>query len=122
MAEGTVRWFNSQKGFGFIAEDGGGDVYVHLTAITGGGSVGEGQRVTFDTESDERGKKAVNVQPKNEFVDVPPPTTDRTKRVGGGGGGGGSRGGGFRGAGGGSRGGGFRGGSRKGGGGRNKRF
>ena len=85
MAEGTVRWYNAQKGYGFIAEDGAGDVFVHMSAIQGGGSLGEGQRVTFESVDDDRGKKAINVVGKDEFVEVPP--SDRPKKSFGGGGG-----------------------------------
>ena len=50
MAQGTVKWFNSDKGYGFIAVEGGPDVFVHFSAITGGGyrSLEEGQKVEFD--------------------------------------------------------------------------
>lgn len=67
MNNGTVKWFNSQKGFGFITNDNGGDdVFVHFSAIVTNGfkTLEEGQRVTFDTERDPKdsGKiKAVNV-------------------------------------------------------------
>ncbi|MEJ2576959.1 MAG: cold-shock protein [Gammaproteobacteria bacterium] len=64
MPAGTVKWFNDSKGFGFIAqEDGGDDVFVHFSAIQGGGfrSLSEGQKVTFDIEKGDRGPKAVNV-------------------------------------------------------------
>ncbi len=66
MSTGTVKWFNEGKGFGFIADDNGGDdVFVHFSAILSDGykSLSEGQKVTFETESDPRnGKlKASNV-------------------------------------------------------------
>ncbi|HEY1857615.1 cold-shock protein [Acidocella sp.] len=60
MATGTVKWFNTTKGFGFIApQDGGNDVFVHITAVQAAGLRGldEGQKVTFDVEM-ERGKAA----------------------------------------------------------------
>ena len=60
MAEGTVKWFNSQKGFGFIQPDNGGpDVFVHMSAVESAGLRGlnEGQKVSFDVTS-ERGKNA----------------------------------------------------------------
>ena len=64
MARGTVKWFNDQKGFGFIApEDGGKDVFVHHTAIKADGfrSLAEGQQVEFDVIQDVKGLKAINV-------------------------------------------------------------
>ena len=64
MPAGTVKWFNESKGFGFIAQDNGGDdVFVHFSAIQGGGfrSLTEGQKVTFEIEKGDRGPKAVNV-------------------------------------------------------------
>jgi CspA family cold shock protein len=62
---GTVKFFNESKGFGFITPDGGGkDVFVHATAVERAGlrSLREGQRVSFDTEADTRGPKAVNLK------------------------------------------------------------
>ena len=65
MAEGTVKWFNNEKGFGFIAPDGGGaDVFVHYSAITGNGykSLEENQRVEFETTQGQKGPQAANVR------------------------------------------------------------
>jgi len=64
MATGTVKWFNESKGFGFIAQDGGGDdVFVHFSAIKGNGfkTLTEGQKVSFDVEQGAKGAKAANV-------------------------------------------------------------
>ncbi len=65
MAIGTVKFFNTTKGFGFIApEDGGKDVFVHMTAVQAAGlrSLNEGQRVQFDIQPDARGSKAANLK------------------------------------------------------------
>jgi len=67
MATGTVKWFNDEKGFGFIKpDDGGKDVFVHVTAVERAGinNLDEGARISFETEPDKRGKgpKAVNLQ------------------------------------------------------------
>ena len=65
MAIGTVKFFNANKGFGFITPDGGGkDVFVHATAVEAAGmhSLAEGQRVTFDIQADAKGSKAVNLK------------------------------------------------------------
>ena len=65
MAIGTVKFFNSAKGFGFIAPEGGGkDVFVHATAVEAAGmhTLTEGQRVSFDVQPDARGVKATNLK------------------------------------------------------------
>ena len=63
MEQGTVKWFNADKGFGFITRQNGSDVFVHFSAIQGEGvkSLDEGQSVTFDVEEGQRGPQAVNV-------------------------------------------------------------
>src|SRR5881227_3823318 len=65
MTTGTVKFFNTSKGFGFIAPEGGGkDVFVHVSAVEAAGlrSLNEGQRVTFDIQPDARGAKAANLK------------------------------------------------------------
>ncbi|MCW2718169.1 MAG: cold shock protein [Pseudonocardiales bacterium] len=65
MAQGTVKWFNGEKGYGFITpDDGGKDVFVHYSAITGGGfrSLEEGQRVYFELGQGQKGPQADNVE------------------------------------------------------------
>lgn len=63
METGTVKWFNSEKGFGFIEVEGGNDVFVHYSAIAGEGykSLEEGQRVQFNVVQGNRGPQAENV-------------------------------------------------------------
>ncbi len=63
MAKGTVKWFNDSKGFGFIEQEDGNDLFVHHTSInsTGFRSLNEGDRVTFDVEQGQKGPAATNV-------------------------------------------------------------
>jgi cold shock protein len=64
MTHGTVKWFNGDRGYGFIAVEGGQDVFVHVSAITGGGdrSLQEGQQVEFDITQGQKGPQAENVK------------------------------------------------------------
>jgi CspA family cold shock protein len=64
MAQGTVKWFNDAKGFGFISQEGGADVFVHHTAILGGGlkSLSAGEAVEFELTQGPKGPQASNVQ------------------------------------------------------------
>jgi CspA family cold shock protein len=64
MEQGSVKWFNAEKGFGFIERENGDDVFVHFSAIQSEGfkSLDEGQKVTFDVEQGQRGPQATNVQ------------------------------------------------------------
>jgi cold shock protein len=64
MVQGKVKWFNAEKGFGFIEVEGQDDVFVHFSAIQGDGfkSLEEGQEVTFEIEQGSRGPQAANVQ------------------------------------------------------------
>ncbi len=63
MANGTVKWFNESKGYGFIEQEDGPDVFVHYSGITGNGfrSLNDGDRVTFDIEQGQKGPSATNV-------------------------------------------------------------
>ena len=65
MATGTVKWFNGEKGFGFISREGGDDLFVHFSSIQGDGyrSLEEGQRVEFDVAPGRKGEEAQNVRP-----------------------------------------------------------
>ena len=67
MASGKIKWFDNQKGFGFIAQNSGQDVFVHHTAILGEGfkTLNEGDEVSFEVVSGEKGLKAQNVQRVN---------------------------------------------------------
>ncbi|MET0397838.1 MAG: cold-shock protein [Longimicrobiaceae bacterium] len=113
---GTVKWFNPEKGFGFITrENGEKDVFVHHSAIQGGGfkTLNDGERVEFDVVQGQKGPAAENVT----RLDAPAGGSEGGYGGGGGRGGGGSRGGGGGyGGGGGGRGGGYGGGGGGGGG------
>lgn len=63
MVEGTVKWFNDAKGFGFIQQDNGDDVFVHFSQIQGNGfkSLADGDRVSFDVSAGPKGQQAANV-------------------------------------------------------------
>ena len=63
MEKGTIKWFNDEKGYGFISREAGDDVFVHFSAIQGDGfkTLEEGQSVTFDVETGDRGLQAANV-------------------------------------------------------------
>ena len=65
MTQGTVKWFNAEKGYGFIEREGAADVFVHFSAIQGDGyrSLNEGQRVEFDVAPGRKGEEAQNVRP-----------------------------------------------------------
>jgi len=65
IAQGTVKWFNSEKGFGFITQDGGPDVFVHFSAIESDGyrELRENQRVEFNVKDGDKGPQAENVVP-----------------------------------------------------------
>lgn len=64
MVQGTVKWFNDAKGFGFIAQDNGPDVFVHFSQIQGNGfkSLAEGDRVSFEVSQGQKGPQSANVQ------------------------------------------------------------
>lgn len=65
QVEGKVKWFNDEKGFGFIEQEGGKDVFVHFSAINGSGrkTLKEGQRVTMEVTAGQKGPQAENVNP-----------------------------------------------------------
>ena len=64
MAEGTVKWFSDRKGFGFIEQENGGDIFVHFSSIDMSGfkTLADGEKVTFDVEESDRGPVAKNVK------------------------------------------------------------
>lgn len=64
MTQGTVKWFNNKRGWGFIVKEDGEDIFVHYSAIKGDGfkSLAEGQRVQFEIEEGEKGPAAANVE------------------------------------------------------------
>lgn len=63
MVQGTVKWFNESKGFGFITRDDGDDVFAHYSAIDGNGfkTLSEGDKVSFDVVEGDKGQKAINI-------------------------------------------------------------
>jgi CspA family cold shock protein len=63
MAVGTVKWFNVNKGYGFIKPESGNDVFVHVSAIQGDGTLEDGQVVEFDITQGQKGPQAANVRP-----------------------------------------------------------
>ena len=65
MPQGTVKWFNNKRGWGFIVKEDGEDIFVHYSAIKGNGfkTLDEGQRVQFEIEEGDKGPAAVNVEP-----------------------------------------------------------
>lgn len=77
MALGTVKWFNAAKGYGFIEMEGGGDLFVHFSAIQGGGfkTLGHGQKVQFDVVPGHKGDQAANVVKVEDGSASAPPGT-----------------------------------------------
>ncbi len=64
MAQGKVKWFSAQKGYGFIEQEGGDDVFVHVTGLGPGvATLADGQAVEFDVTEGQKGQQAVNVKP-----------------------------------------------------------
>ena len=60
--EGTIKWYNARKGFGFIEQEGGKDVFVHRSAVPMGTFLNEGDKVSYDVEQEDRGPRAKNVK------------------------------------------------------------
>jgi CspA family cold shock protein len=85
MASGKVKWWDNKKGFGFIAQESGQDVFVHHTAILGGGfkTLNEGEEVTFDVVASEKGPKATNVHRPwaHNLAPLPNPDYPRWQRL-----------------------------------------
>jgi cold shock protein len=63
MTLGTVKWFNANRGYGFIQPESGDDVFVHVSAIQGDGSLTDGQAVEFEIAQGQKGPQAINVRP-----------------------------------------------------------
>ncbi len=81
MAEGTVKWFNTRKGYGFISTEDGSDIFVHYSNIKSDGykTLGEGDPVTFDVVKGEKGLRAENVIPKAAKKSKPAPKKQEPK-------------------------------------------
>lgn len=79
MAQGTVKWFNDAKGFGFIEPDGGGaDIFAHFSAVEMKGfkTLKQGSRVSFEITEGPKGQLAANIQPMDSAVQAHPPETE----------------------------------------------
>ena len=66
MSQGTVKWFDLRKRYGFIEQDGGGDVFFHISSVLGDKAIYDGDRVTFQVEQADKGPKAVAVRKLRE--------------------------------------------------------
>ncbi len=60
--EGTIKWYNARKGFGFIEQEGGKDVFVHRSAVPMGTFLNEGDKVSYEVEESDKGPKAINIK------------------------------------------------------------